>query len=75
MKLEIKRIVVNSETDFIEDDVKKVRAGITIVADLVGKNSTREVPISIEIISLNSDSGDDMDLQRQIECEDLINNF
>ena len=75
MKLELKKIVVNSETDFIENDIEKVLANITIVADLVGANNTQEVPISIEVVSLNSDRGDEMDAQRQAACENLINNF
>ncbi len=75
MKLELKKIVVNSETDFIEDEVEKVLANITIVADLVGNNYTREVPIYIGVVSLNSDRGDEMDAQRQAACENLINKF
>jgi len=75
MKLQINKIIVNSETDFIENEVKKVRADITIACNLYGDNNTREVPISIEVISLNSDSGDSMDLQRQTACENLLNNF
>ena len=75
MKLELKKIVVNSETDFIEDEVEKVLANITIVADLVGNNNTREVPIYIEVVSLNSDRGDEMDAQRLAACENLLNNF
>ena len=75
MKLELKKILVNSETDFIEDGVEKVLANITIVADLVGAKNTQEVPISIEVVSLNSDRGTEMDAQRQAACENLINNF
>ena len=75
MKLELKKILVNSETDFIENDIEKVLANITIVADLVGANNTQEVPISIEVVSLNSDTGKDMDTQRLAACENLINNF
>ncbi len=75
MKLELKKILVNSETDFIENDIEKVLANITIVADLVGANNTQEVPIYIEVVSLNSDRGDEMDAQRQAACENLINKF
>ena len=75
MKLELKKIVINSETDFIEDGVEKVLASITIVADLSGENNIREIPISIQVVSLNSDTGTDMDTQRLAACENLINNF
>jgi len=75
MILQLKKIIVNSETDFIEDDIEKVLADITIVANLIGKNETREIPISTQVVSLNNDRGFEMDAQREIHCENLINKF
>jgi hypothetical protein len=75
MELKLIRIVVNRESDRVENGVKYVDADITIVCNLVGVNNTQEIAISTTVTSLNSDRGDDMDLQRQAECESLINNF
>jgi len=75
MILELKEYRVDSESDFVENGVEKVLAFISIIANLKGDNNSVEVVIPIQVTSLNSDTGDAMDLQRQTACENLLNNF
>ena len=75
MKLELKEYRVDSEADITENGVAKVLAFITIIANLIGDNNSVEVNIPIQVTSLNSDTGKDMDAQRLAACENLINNF
>lgn len=75
MKLEIKEYRVDSESDFTDNGVEKVLAFISIIAILQGDNNSIEVVIPIQVTSLNSDTGEAMDLQRQKACENLINNY
>jgi len=75
MKLELKEYRVDSEADIEENGVAKVLAFITIIANLKGDNNNVEVNIPIQVTSLNSDTGTDMDIQRQAACENLLNNF
>lgn len=75
MKLELKEYRVDSEADIEESGVTKVLAFITIIANLIGDNNSVEVNIPIQVTSLNSDTGNDMDTQRLTACENLLNNF
>jgi len=75
MKLKIKEYRVDSESDFTDNGVEKVLAFISIIAILQGDNNSVELVIPIQVTSLNSDTGEAMDLQRQTACENLINNY
>jgi len=75
MTLQLKKIIINNESDIEENGVEKVVASISIIATLVGKNTEVDVVIPTTVTSLNSDRGFEMDAQRQTACENLINNF
>ena len=75
MKLALKKIIINNESDIEENGVEKVVANISIIATLVGKTTEVDVVIPTTVISLNSDTGVDMDAQREVYCQCLINNF
>jgi len=75
MKLALKKIIINNESDIEENGVEKVVANISIIATLVGKTTEVDVVIPTTVISLNSDTGVDMDAQREVYCQSLINNF
>ena len=75
MNLVFKRAVINKETDFVENGIDKINVDITIVCDLVGVNNTTEIALPLTVINLNSQTGEEMDIDRMIAINDLINNY
>jgi len=75
MELIFKRSVVNSEIDFVENGIDKINVNITVVCDLVGVNNTTEIALPLIVINLNSQTGEEMDIDRMIAINDLINNY
>ena len=75
MELIFNRSVVNSETDFEENGIAKINVNITVVCDLVGTNNTNEIALPLTVINLNSQTGEEMDIDRMIAINDLINNY
>lgn len=75
MKLELVRYVVNSEVDFVENEVDKIKVGISVICNLVGDNNTNEVALPLTVINNNSQTGDQMDAQRMSEITNLIINY
>ena len=75
MNLVFKRAVVNSETDFIDNGVDKINVNITVICDLVGVNNTNEIGLPLTVINLNSQTGEEMDIDRMIAINEFINNY
>jgi hypothetical protein len=75
MELIFKRSVVNSEIDFVENGIDKINVDITIVCDLVGVNNTTEIALPLIVINLNSQTGEEMDIDRMIAINNLIANY
>lgn len=75
MNLVFKRAVINSETDFDDNGVDKINVNITVVCDLVGTNNTNEIGLPLTVINLNSQTGEEMDIDRMVAINDLINNY
>jgi len=75
MELIFKRSVVNSEIDFVENGIDKINVNITIVCDLVGVNNTTEIALPLIVINLNSQTGEEMDIDRMIAINNLIANY
>jgi len=75
MNLVFKRAVVNSETDFIDNGVDKINVNITVICDLVGANNTNEIGLPLTVINLNSQTGEEMDIDRMIAINEFINNY
>lgn len=75
MKLELVRYVVNSEVDFVENEVDKIKVDISVICNLVGDNNTNEVALPLTVINNNSQTGDQMDAQRMSEITNLIINY
>lgn len=61
MKLELKRYVINSEVDFIENGVDKIKVDISVICDLVGASNSNEISLPLLVINENSQTGDEMD--------------
>jgi hypothetical protein len=75
MELIFKRSVVNSEIDFVENGIDKINVNITVVCDLVGVNNTTEIALPLIVINLNSQTGEEMDIDRMIAINNLIANY
>ena len=75
MNLVFKRAVINKETDFIDNGIDKINVDITIVCDLVGVNNTTEIALPLTVINLNSQTGEEMDIDRMIAINNLIANY
>jgi len=75
MELIFKRSVVNSEIDFVENGIDKINVDITVVCDLVGVNNTTEIALPLIVINLNSQTGEEMDIDRMIAINNLIANY
>ena len=65
--MELVKYIVNSETDLNEDGVDKVIADLSVVISISGN----EVSIPLKVVNLNSQTGAEMDAQREQE----VNNF
>lgn len=75
MELVFKKSVVNSEVDFVDNGVDKINVNITVVCDLIGVNNTNEIALSLTVINLNSQTGEEMDADRSAAINDLIANY
>jgi hypothetical protein len=75
MKIELIKYIVNSEVDFIENEVDKIKVDISVVCSLVGANNTNEISLPLTVINDNSQTGDQMDTQRMNEVLNLINTY
>jgi len=75
MKLELKRYVINSEVDFIENGVDKIKVDISAICDLVGASNSNEISLPLLVINENSQTGDEMDAQRINEINNFINTY
>lgn len=75
MELTIENLVINKESDFIEDGIDKVKADISIICRLTSNNIQIAYPvvIPIEVVNLNSETGVEMDSKRETEANNLIN--
>jgi hypothetical protein len=76
MKLVFKECKVVNEWDFIEDDIEKVGANMVIYVknedDIDDLFSLLE--FNLQVISINTDRGTEMDEQRKKESTEFINN-
>jgi len=75
MNLQFKHAVINKETDFVENGIDKINVDITIVCDLIGTNNVQEIALPFVVINLNSQTGEEMDIDRMIAINDYVNNF
>jgi len=75
MNLQFKHAVINKETDFVENGIDKINVDITIVCDLVGTNNVQEIALPFVVINLNSQTGEEMDIDRMIAINDYVNNY
>lgn len=75
MKIIFKDYTVNSEVDFIEDDIKKIRVHLTVLAKPEEDVEDLFSPLTydLEVINLNSQTGEEMDEQRLNESIQFIN--
>ncbi len=72
MELEFKEYIVNSESDFIEDGIDKIKAHLTVCVQDV----EQKLPIltyDLYVINLNTQTGIEMDEQRMKESIEFIN--
>lgn len=75
MTLELKQFLTDSETEFTEDGVIKIRANISVHADLIGSENTQRIIFSLSVINLNSQTGAEMDAQRSAEVSAFLAGF
>ena len=75
MELQFKKHIVNSEVDFVDNGVDKIRTSISLIVNVVGANNSNEMVIPVEVINLNSETGDEMDAKRLSECMLIVNNY
>jgi hypothetical protein len=75
MNLTFKHAVINKETDFEENGIDKINVDITIVCDLVGTNNVQEIALPFSVINLNSQTGEEMDIERIMAINNYVNNF
>jgi hypothetical protein len=75
MELQFKKYIVNSEIDFLDNGVDKINVNLSLIVDVVGANNTNEMVIPVEVVNLNSQTGDEMDLVRLNKCMEIINNY
>jgi len=75
MKLILKEYLINSEVDFIEEEVKKIKTHLTVCVK--AEDDINDVlPVltfDLYVINLNSQTGNEMDDQRQLESEEFVN--
>ncbi len=69
--------IVNKEEDFIEEEINKIKAYLTIIIGIDGDDKNEFPPITKDliVINLNSQTGFEMDEQRTNEAKQLINNL
>lgn len=76
MKLIFKKYLVNQEVDFIEDEIKKIDAQLTIFVRIEEDIDELFAPLTyhLNVINLNSQTGDEMDNQRLSEAIVFVDN-
>jgi hypothetical protein len=67
---EFTRYIVNKEEDFIEDGVDKISSHLTVCVGVVGAvdNKPPEMTRDLIVVNLNSQTGAQMDAQREAAC-------
>lgn len=69
MQLIFKKYIVNTETDFIEDEIDKIKVHLTVCAGI--EHDTENImPLKtydLFVINLNTQTGEEMDSQREAE--------
>lgn len=75
MEIQFNKYIVNSEVDFVDSGVDKIRTSISLIVNVVGANNSNEMVIPVEVINLNSETGDEMDAKRLSECMLIVNNY
>jgi hypothetical protein len=69
MKIIFKKFIVNTETDFVEDEIDKIKVHLTVCASIEG-DTENIMPLKtydLFVINLNSQTGEEMDIQRESE--------
>ena len=69
MQLIFKKYIVYTETDFIEDEIDKIKVHLTVCAGIEG-DTENIMPLKtydVYVINLNSQTGVEMDSQRESE--------
>jgi hypothetical protein len=76
MKLIFKEYLINSEVDFIEDEIKKINTHLTVCVKVEEDISDVIPPLTFDlyVINLNSQTGEEMDEQRTKESIEFVNN-
>jgi len=66
MKLEFIKYVVNSEVDFIEDGIEKIKVHLTVVSKSIAdvNNIMPVLTSDVYLVNLNTQTGVEMDNQR-----------
>lgn len=69
MQLIFKKYIVNTETDFVEDEIDKIKVHLTVCAGIEAdiENIMPLKTYDLFVINLNSQTGDEMDKQRESE--------
>jgi len=75
MEIQFNKYIVNSEVDFVDNGVDKIRTSISLIVNVVGANNSNEMVIPVEVVNLNSETGDEMDAKRLSECMLIVNNY
>ncbi len=73
MKIELKEYIVNSESDFNEDDLDKIKVHLTVCV----QDTDKIIPVityDLYVINLNSQTGEEIDEQRFNEATEFVNN-
>ena len=69
MNLIFKKYIVNTETDFVEDEIDKIKVHLTVCSGI--ENDVNGImPLKtydLYVINLNSQTGKEMDSQRKSE--------
>ena len=69
MQLIFKKYIVNTETDFIEDEIDKIKVHLTVCAGIEG-DTENIMPLKtydVYVINLNYQTGVEMDSPRESE--------
>jgi hypothetical protein len=76
MKIIFKKYIVNSEVDFVEGEVEKINTHLTVCAGIEEDVDNLFNPLTYDlyVINLNSQTGVEMDEQRELESIQFINN-
>lgn len=76
MKLIFKKYTVNSEIDFIEEEINKINTHLTVCVG-VEEDIDGVIPLltfDLYVINLNSQTGEEMDKQRELESIEFVSN-